>query len=121
MTLDIQLITFCSKAASRSALDRMTFVLTDPVLVFVSFSDFSKTDLVLSNVYGVVVPERDEVGDVTPEPPLDVIEDVEGLRPSKRLRRSLCIADERRTTGRNPRVLPGILTSSGVFNKSINE
>ena len=79
-----------------SALDRMTFVLTnpsfvltDPVRTLVNFSVFSKTDFVRSSVYGVVEPETDEVGEVTPEPPLDVIEDVEGLRPSNRLKRSL--------------------------------
>ena len=95
-----------------SAFDRITLVLTDPVLAFVNFSVFSKTDLVRSSVYGVVDPETDEVGDVTPEPPLDVIEDVEGLRPSKRLKRSLWIAEERRTTGRNPRELSGILVQT---------
>lgn len=93
-----------------SAFVRITFVLTDPFLSFKSedLSDFSKVDLVLSNVYGVDEPEIDDVGDVTPEPPLDVIEDVEGRRPSKRLRRSLCIAEERRTTGRKPRELSGM-------------
>ena len=74
-----------------SALVRITFVLTEPVLLFAreALSDLSNVDLAFSNVYGVDVPEIDDVGDVTPEPPLDVIDDVDGRRCSKRLSRSL--------------------------------
>ena len=78
------------KTKLTSALLLITFVLTDPVRSLVDFSsDFSNVDFAFSNVYGVDAPERDEVGEVTPEPPLDVTEDVEGRRPSNLLSKSL--------------------------------
>ena len=110
---NITIIYLCYHKFSRkltSAFVRTTFVLTDPVRVLrVDFS-FSRTVLVLSNVYGVDVPDIEPVGDVTPEPPLDATDEVEGRRPSKRLSKSLWIADERRTTGRKPRELSGMAT-----------